>query len=297
MLVYQNVTGTFNLDVQDSWKVLNLQEIRILCNTTYNPVIINLPDITSLQGFWNVKIYVLDEQGNASNNNITINAFLGQTIDFAGNTSLTIDEDGVCIVCSVASFGSWIGLESNASGSVIPSTISYGLFSQIKNSPILTNSNVETSILGTFVGTSSVPANTFKIGDSFDLKMGGKISTLNNHEITFNIYAKPPIGADILLATSGLLQLSPATSKDWSLDVLFVIRAIGAPLTAEIHSNGVFQMETNIAKHFDGYTFDLTNNTTFNTLVNLQLLVKAKWNQTSVSDSIQSDFAVLTKIY
>lgn len=78
-----NITGTYNLVADPNWKNLPIQEVRMECNTTGAPVIINLPTIAKLEGFYNVKIFVIDKTGNAATNNITINAGTANTIDGA----------------------------------------------------------------------------------------------------------------------------------------------------------------------------------------------------------------------
>jgi hypothetical protein len=52
-------------------------------------------------------------------------------------------------------------------------TISYGLYAQTNLSTPVVNTTVETTIVGSGIGTLTVPANAFKIGDSFVAKMCG----------------------------------------------------------------------------------------------------------------------------
>jgi hypothetical protein len=63
-------------------------------------------------------------------------------------------------------------------------TNAYGLFSQIADGPSVGNTLIETSIVGSGIGSLTIPANTLKAGDSFHLKIGGLISTQPNHKIT-----------------------------------------------------------------------------------------------------------------
>ena len=63
----------------------------------------------------------------------------------------------------------------------------YGLYSQTAQSATITGT-AETSIVGTGVGSLTVPANFFVVGDSFHGKIGGKIGdTSNGDDITVRI--------------------------------------------------------------------------------------------------------------
>lgn len=112
MLVYKNVTGSFVLPVDPNWKNIPLQEIRLECNTLLTPVDIDLPNLDDLEGFWNVKIYVMDVSNNASVNPITIYTYGSQTIDFSPNLNVRIMDNGGTILLAVGNNQSWISLES-----------------------------------------------------------------------------------------------------------------------------------------------------------------------------------------
>jgi len=88
------VTGNYALQVDDSWRLGQLQEIYLQCDTTLAPVVIDLFEIADLERFWNVKIYVTDIANNAATNNIIINSIGSDTIDALGTNSLTISTDG-----------------------------------------------------------------------------------------------------------------------------------------------------------------------------------------------------------
>lgn len=67
-------------------------DVVLQCDTSVGPVTINLLDIPA--GYWNTlyKLYVVDISNNASVNNITINAGVGQTIN--DSSSIVIDTNG-----------------------------------------------------------------------------------------------------------------------------------------------------------------------------------------------------------
>ncbi len=62
----------------------------------------------------------------------------------------------------------------------IPTSLNYGLFAQTANSAIITNTTTETSLINGGVGTLTVPANGFSVGDSFRAVFGGLVNANNN---------------------------------------------------------------------------------------------------------------------
>lgn len=81
------VSGTVNLVATQDWEILNLEEVRIDVDTSSEEAIINLPSILSNNGR-NVKLFINFDIDTVANNDITINAFEGETIQ--GQESITI---------------------------------------------------------------------------------------------------------------------------------------------------------------------------------------------------------------
>jgi hypothetical protein len=77
----------------------------------------------------------------------------------------------------------------------------YGLFAQTANSTIITNTTVESSLINGGVGTLTVPANGFQVGDSFRAVFGGVMNANNNQNITIRVNA-----GSIVLLDSGLTE-------------------------------------------------------------------------------------------
>jgi hypothetical protein len=173
------------------------------------------------------------------------------------------------------------------------STVNAGLFSQITDSTIITATTVETSLIGTGVGTLSVPANAFEVGDSFNGFLDGGISCLGS--ATIQIRVKTLLG--VILLDSGLIDLSVTTLKSWTLSLQFTIRAIGTSGVASLSSGGVFSYIRNGADNFDGYVLGTVNNTTFDTTLNNTLIITAQWNTNNASNSIFSRNFVLNKVF
>ena len=170
--------------------------------------------------------------------------------------------------------------------SVVPAS-SNGLYAQTVVSATITNTTTETSIVGSGVGSLSVPADTFIVGDSFHAKIGGVISAQNNDLITVNIKS----GATTL-ATTGVITLEAVTALGWELEIDFTIATIGA--VGSICTNGNFAYNRNTGS-LEGFVFQdvqAIDTTAINTLD-----VTVTWGQAKTQDHIYSANFVLYKVY
>jgi hypothetical protein len=170
--------------------------------------------------------------------------------------------------------------------------VNAGLFAQTSNSTSITNTTTETTLISSGVGTLSIPANSFQIGDSFHAKLIGHISCTGN--ATIRLRAKS--GA-IILADTGVLNLDASTNKHWEINIYFTIRQLGAPTIASIASGGLFSYTKNSGANFEGTNFSIVNNTTFDTTINNTLDVTAQWGSANVNDIIYSEIFILNKLY
>lgn len=168
----------------------------------------------------------------------------------------------------------------------------YGLFSQTGNSVVVSGTTTESTLIDGGVGTLSVPANGFSIGDSFRADFGGLLNVGNNQ--TMRIRLKT---GSVVLADSGVQAITNITSDVWSLSVNFTIRQIGAAGVASIVTLGSFHYSKTNNGTVEGFSFNTVNNTTFDTTINNTLDVTIEWGSTNVSNSIYSDIFVLNKIY
>jgi len=175
----------------------------------------------------------------------------------------------------------------------IPSTTNYGLFAQTANSTIITNTTTESSLINGGVGSLIVPANAFKVGDSFRAVFGGVINANNNQTIRIRVKA-----GSILLLDSGLQNLGSSVINDvWSLNIDFTIRQIGAAGVASIVSLGAFHYTKTNNASVQGFGFNVVNNTTFDTTISNTLNVTAQWGSASTGNNIYSDIFMLNKTY
>jgi hypothetical protein len=169
----------------------------------------------------------------------------------------------------------------------------YGLFAQTEDATAVTNTTDETTIIGNGVGTLSVPANSFQVGDSFHAKLIGKISCIGSAELQIRVKTI----SGVLLADTGVIALDASTDRNWEINVYFTVRELGAVGTASIVSGGIFSYIKNSGANFEGMNFSVVNDTTFDTTVSNELDVTVEWNAASTSNSIQTQLFVLSKIY
>lgn len=167
----------------------------------------------------------------------------------------------------------------------------YGLFSQTSSSAAATGIS-ETSLIGDGVGGLTVPANMFRVGDSFHAKMGGRISCANNE--TLQIFVK----ADgVLLEDTGVMTISATNEDFWEIEIDFTIQAVGGVGVASIVSNGQFVYVRNSTLDYKGVGFNFTNNTSFDTTIANALEITAKWGSDNVLNRLITDSFVLYKTF
>jgi hypothetical protein len=166
-----------------------------------------------------------------------------------------------------------------------------GLYSQTADGATVTNTTTPTSIVGTGVGTLSVPANGFAVGDSFTARMGGLISTGNGQTLTIDVLS----GAVVLGSTGSISLVNGMTNRVWNLDIDFTIRAIGGAGVASILANGFFIY--NNTNDVYGADFVSLNNTTFDTTGANTLDIIVTWGAANASNSLTARSFILTKTF
>jgi hypothetical protein len=166
------------------------------------------------------------------------------------------------------------------------------LFAQTGNSTIISGTNVEHTLINGGVGTLTVPANAFKIGDSFRAIFGGVMSVANNQTIRIRVKTNGTI-----LLDSGAQSITNITNGIFSLNIDFTIRQLGGAGVASIVSLGTFHYNKTSNAAVEGFGFNVINNTTFNTTVDNTLDVTVQWGSTNAGNSIYSDIFILNKTY
>jgi hypothetical protein len=171
-------------------------------------------------------------------------------------------------------------------------TIIGGLFAQTANSTPITGTTVETTLLDGGVGSLTVPANFFKVGDSFVASLGGIISSVNNDTLQIRVKS-----GSVILGDTGLITMPQCTNQHWDLQVRFTIRALGAAGVAAVASFGQFTFSKDASNAYEGSDFSTVNNTTFATTISNTLGITAQWSSNNAGNNIYSESFILTKIY
>ena len=166
----------------------------------------------------------------------------------------------------------------------------YGLYAQTVQSATI-NTAPEQSIIGTGVGSLSIPANGFTVGDSFHGKLGGLINATGGGGRS-EIIVRVKAGATIL-ATTGIFDLDNATNQGWELELDFTIATIGA--TGSISTNGNFAYTKDNNRAVYGYIFQDVQ--TIDTTVTNTLDITVEWNVINGGDDIYSANFVLYKTF
>lgn len=173
-----------------------------------------------------------------------------------------------------------------------PYTITGGLYAQTALGTNVTNTTVETSLVGPGVGSLTVPANFFKVGDSFIAKMCGNLSCASNETIHIRVKSN-----GITIADAGVFSMKITTNKYFELTIDFTVTKIGAAGVAELFVNGQYSYNHNAAGEIAGNNFALISNTTFDTTISNSLTITGQWGLANINNSIQSQNFVLTKTY
>ena len=166
------------------------------------------------------------------------------------------------------------------------------LYTQTSSSTPVTNTLVETSLLDGGLGTLTVPANMFKVGDSFHAVATGHITAVNNHTLRVRIKS-----GSIVLADTGAISMSAVTAGHWKLEVEFIVRALGTSGIARIATGGTFFYTKNASNAFEGTNFSTETVTGFDTTINNTLVITAQWGTANAGDSIYSEIFTLNKTY
>jgi len=205
----------------------------------------------------------------------------------------------LCIPCR--GYKGWLNLDEFVNSRVVPGPPgppgpqgpAGGLFAQTGDSIPVSGTNVETSIINGGVGTLSVPANGFQIGDSFKADLSGVMNAANNQTIRIRVKS-----GGIIFLDSGVQNLTNSIINDiWTLNIDFTVRQLGGAGVASIASFGRFTYTKTSNASSQSFGINTINNTTFDTTIGNTLDVTVQWGSNNAGNSIYSDVFVLTKIY
>lgn len=264
-------------------------EVRSFTNSTTWSVNHNLDTEHPIVTVWdnNNKVIVPGQITSIDSNNLTV------TFSVPTSGYVNVVKGGDVITGSTAIAGtSGSSGTSGTSAPIGPGPTVYGLFAQTGNSITVSGTTVESTLVGDGVGTLSVPANGFQVGDSFMGRMVGHMSSKNN--VTIRIRIK---SGSTILGDTGLLTIPQTTNKHYTIDLNFTIRALGAATVASIVSGIVFTYSKDASNAFEGSDFSLVNDTTFDTTIDNTLNLTVQWGTTDTENVIYSEYFVLNKVY
>jgi hypothetical protein len=166
------------------------------------------------------------------------------------------------------------------------------LYNQTSDSIQISYSNSPNYLIGNGVGTLSVPANGFSLGDAYKAVMHGSVTCANNENIRISIMANSNE-----IASTPSITLPHISDKNFTLDLDFTVRAIGAAGVAEIITGGKLTYAKDANNIFEGVGFTAKNNTVFDTTILNLLQIKVEWQTSDPSNTIQSQMFTLFKTY
>lgn len=166
------------------------------------------------------------------------------------------------------------------------------VFAQTANSTTITATTTEGTLIDGGVGSLTVPANSFHVGDSFRLDMGGVMSAQNGNTITIRLKT-----GSVSLGSSGAMTMPSITNQVWYLTTTFTIRAIGAAGVASIVALSQFHVLKAASGTQEGFAWNTINSTTFDTTISNTLNITAQFSSNNANNSIYSDIFTLSKTY
>jgi hypothetical protein len=170
-----------------------------------------------------------------------------------------------------------------------------GIFAGTSPSVVVSATTLEVSILpSTFVGSNQVPANGFKVGDSFHLVLAGDFGSQQGDTVTIRLKGGSP--TPVVLATL-VVPLQSSSGVSFEIEVDFQLRQIGGAGVADICSNFDFTYNGGAGNAFRGERGVFQNNTTFDTTTANVLDVTAQFSSNNANNTIQTQVSKLTKTY
>ena len=177
-------------------------------------------------------------------------------------------------------------IQKSGIGSVWAKPSNYGLYSATGTPVTVSNTNVQSTIIPSGVGSLTVPAGFFtgNAGYAFSLRCGGFFRTNGSQQFTFRL-----TNSGTLFST-GLLTANQTTPVAWSIDTTFIYTG-----GTQIITNFNFSY-TSSGSNNQGFTNQQTNNT-FNTAVSNTLDFTLQFQNASINNTFTCNFFILSKIY
>lgn len=227
----------------------------------------------------------------------TENLFSAQ--DTGGNTRCSIDKDGRIrfdySLSSVTSPGSiWWDVTRNAITTYV-NNIQQSFVGTIFTATAdrtVTNTTSESTILGTGIGTLTLPSDFFNVGKTIRLRVGGVYST--PLAATPSLVIKVKYGSTVLATVTTTSLLSGATNLEFDGEILITCRSTGGSGTVMVH--GDIEYATGIGGTI---SVDPLNNagatTTINTTTSNALDITVTWD-TATATRIAKSTSVTVEV-
>lgn len=183
---------------------------------------------------------------------------------------------------------------SKISGASLMAALKCGIYSQTTEGTDKTGTTYQSILSGTGVGSLSVPANGFAVGDTFHADLCGIMSGVNNDDILFEINAGPTSAVNLLSSTT---TMKTTTDKVFTLKMKFVIRAIGAAGVASIATYSEFMYNDNATNKSETFVFYNENASTFDTTTANVLDIQVKYSSANGSNKSRSELFTIHKAY
>lgn len=149
------------------------------------------------------------------------------------------------------------------------------------------NTVTETSVIGSGVGTLTLPANFFVAGKTVRVSLKGKIATTGTPTLQFKAY----LGSTAVVDTTAVTLATITGTNMWAATFDITCRTTGA--TGTVISQGAVAYFTAVGSP-NGIASPTTATTTINTTASQALEVKITWGTASSSNTITGTNATVT---
>ncbi len=159
------------------------------------------------------------------------------------------------------------------------------------NGAVITATTTESSLMpATGIGSLSVPADSFQVGDVYHIVISGSLNSQNGNTLTIRWKTNGNTAMTIIVGLDG------ATNEFFELEGDFIIRAIGGAGIASIASNFEFTYSDAPNSTYRGDRICAVNSTNFDTTINNTLDITVQFNTNSASNRIQSQICYLKHV-
>ena len=146
------------------------------------------------------------------------------------------------------------------------------------------NIAAETTLINTSVGSRDFLANTFAIGDTYSVRMSGKMRSQGSHDLTLRI----KIGATII---ARVMTINVGANTPIDLDFIFTVPTIGSALSGTLKHRGII--------YIGDTRFSMTqiNPILFDTTILRVFDITVQWAIADANNTITAETITVSKIY